>query len=58
MADAGDFSKLALEGAEYVFGHSQPDSYASYLNETRRSVEAIAFCKVVFATANTKSRRP
>ncbi len=42
---AGDFDKLAVQAAEYVYGQSQPGLFARYLTDEGRNDEAIAFAK-------------
>ena len=46
----GDLDKLTNQAAEYVYGRSLPGLYATYLIDSGRNAEAVAFSKSVFAT--------
>src|SRR6202162_1593361 len=54
---AGELNKLTTEAAEYVYAESQPALWATYLINTRRNEDAIAFCRAAFARAD-KADRP
>jgi len=47
---------LTTQAAEYVYGQSQPASYAAYLVNTGRPAEAAAFSKTAFAGASPAER--
>lgn len=53
---ANDLAKLTTEVAEYVYGQSEPALYASYLTETGRDKDAMAFAKEAYATASAADR--
>jgi hypothetical protein len=48
--ESGEFDKLTIQAAEYVYAQSQPVRWATYLNNTGRSEGAIAFAKAVIPT--------
>jgi tetratricopeptide (TPR) repeat protein len=54
---AGELNKLTTVAAEYVYAESQPALWATYLGNTGRNEEAIAFCRGAFARA-AKADRP
>lgn len=45
--EPGEFDKLTVQAAEYVYAQSQPVRWATYLNNTGRSKDAIAFAKAL-----------
>jgi tetratricopeptide (TPR) repeat protein len=53
---AGTLDALTTQAAEYLYGQSQPASYAAYLVNAGRSVEAAAFSKAAFATTDQADR--
>jgi tetratricopeptide (TPR) repeat protein len=53
---AGDLDRLITQGAEYVYGQSQPGLYGTYLTNAGRNAEAYAFIKSAYATANEAER--
>lgn len=54
---AGDLNKLTTVAAEYVYAESEPALWATYLGNTGRNEDAIAFCRAAFARAD-KADRP
>jgi tetratricopeptide (TPR) repeat protein len=54
---AGELNKLTTVAAEYVYAESQPALWATYLGNTGRNEDAIAFCRAAFARAD-KADRP
>jgi tetratricopeptide (TPR) repeat protein len=54
---ASELNKLTTEAAEYVYAESQPALWATYLGQTGRNEDAIAFCRAAFARAD-KADRP
>jgi len=54
---AGELNKLTTVAAEYVYAESQPALWATYLGNTGRNEDAIAFCRAAFARAD-KTDRP
>lgn len=46
---AADLAKLTTQAAEYVYGQSQPATYAVYLTNDGRDAESIAFIQTAFA---------
>ncbi len=46
-----DIDKLTTQAAEYVYGRSQPERYAQYLETSNRDTDAIAFLPGAFARA-------
>jgi tetratricopeptide (TPR) repeat protein len=52
----GELDTLTTQAAEYVYGQSQPASYAAYLVNAGRSAEAVAFSKAAFATTDDADR--
>jgi len=54
---ASELNKLTTEAAEYVYAESQPALWATYLGNTGRNEDAIAFCRAAFARAD-KADRP
>jgi tetratricopeptide (TPR) repeat protein len=53
---AAELRKLTLAAAEYVYAKSQPQRWASYLNETGRNQEAIEFCRSTVASTDSEDR--
>jgi tetratricopeptide (TPR) repeat protein len=53
---AGELDKLAAQAAEYAFGQSEPSLYSSYLFQTGRNAEAVAFIRANFARAAPDDR--
>jgi tetratricopeptide (TPR) repeat protein len=53
----GDLDKLMVQAAEYVYGQSQPGLFASYLIDSERNKEAVAFAQAAFASA-AEGERP
>ena len=54
--DAGDLDKLTNEAAEYVYGRSQPSLYGTYLIDSGRNAEAVAFAKATFGTLSAADK--
>ena len=53
---AADLDPLTAEAAEYVYGRSQPVEYATYLSQTGRSADSLAFLPGAYARATTDQR--
>jgi tetratricopeptide (TPR) repeat protein len=56
---AGKSTELTLltgQAAEYIYGQSQPSLYASYLLDSGRNDEAVAFSKSAYSTAPLSER--
>jgi tetratricopeptide (TPR) repeat protein len=53
---AEDLDLLAGKAAEYVYGQSQPASFAAYLVNAGRSAEAVAFSRSAYAEASAQER--
>ena len=53
----GDLGRLTVQAAEYVYGRSQPDRYASYLVDENRNADAIAFLQRAFPRASSDAER-
>jgi tetratricopeptide (TPR) repeat protein len=49
---ATDLAKLTVEAAEYIYSTSQPGRWATYLSNTGRDEEAIAFCRAAVGSAS------
>jgi len=56
VGGAGDLDKLTTQGAEYIYGQSQPSLYATYLYAQGRYAEAAAFDKATFSTVSGDDR--
>ncbi len=52
-----DLPKLTAQAAEYIYGRSQPVQYATYLVQTGRYADAIAFDQVAFSSASGDEER-
>ena len=52
-----DLQTLIDQAAEYIYGQSQPSLYATYLLNSDRNQDAVAFSKAAYATA-PESERP
>ncbi len=52
-----DLAKLTVQAAEYAYGRSQPVQYATYLIDTGRFAEAIAFDQGAFPRARNDDER-
>jgi hypothetical protein len=48
---ANDLDKLTVQGAEYVYGRSQPYQYAIYLYQSGRAADATAFITAAYGRA-------
>jgi tetratricopeptide (TPR) repeat protein len=53
----GDLDKLTTQAAEYIYGRAQPFQYASYLENTSRDKDALAFLPGAFARAGDDAER-
>jgi tetratricopeptide (TPR) repeat protein len=53
---AMELEKLTVEAAEYVYSHSQPARWATYLVQVNRYEEAIAFCRTAVASTELAER--
>jgi len=53
---ASELPKLSTAAAEYVYSQSEPALYASYLSNSGRDAEAIAFTQSAYAGASPKDR--
>jgi tetratricopeptide (TPR) repeat protein len=51
-----ELDKLTVAASEYVYSKSQPSRWASYLINTERYEEAIAFCRAAVASADPTAR--
>ena len=51
-----ELEKLTTQAAEYVYSKSQPARWATYLSNTGRYDEAIAFCRAAVASADPAER--
>ena len=51
-----ELSMLLNEAAEYVYAQSEPAQWSTYLVNTGRFAEAIAFCKWTYASADPADR--
>jgi tetratricopeptide (TPR) repeat protein len=56
VGGAGDLVKLTTQGAEYIYGQSQPGLYATYLYNAGRYAEAAAFARSAFPIARGEDR--
>jgi len=56
VGGAGDLDKLTTQGAEYIYGQSQPSLYATYLYAQGRYGEAVAFARATFSTVSGNDR--
>jgi tetratricopeptide (TPR) repeat protein len=54
--DANDLDALTVQGAEYVYGRSQPYQYAVYLYQSGRAADAVAFITGAYARAPEDQR--
>ena len=54
---ASELAQLTTQAAEYVYSQSEPALYASYLSNTGRDAETVAFCRAAFGSAS-KTDRP
>jgi tetratricopeptide (TPR) repeat protein len=54
---ASQLSKLTRQAAEHVYAQAQPAAWATYLQNSARYAEAIAFCKAAYLAAD-KADRP
>jgi tetratricopeptide (TPR) repeat protein len=54
---SGEFSKLTIAAAEYVYSQAEPVPWAYYLQNYQRNEEAIEFCRATLAIAD-KAYRP
>ena len=52
-----DLTKLAAQAAEYVYGRSQPQQYATYLNQAGRYNDDISFVQGAFPRAKSDEER-
>lgn len=55
-SSATELEKLTVKAAEYVYSKSQPARWATYLSNTERYVEAIAYCRTAIASADPAER--
>ena len=55
-APATALETLMTQAAEYIYSQSQPARWSSYLNNTQRYAEAIAFCKAAIVNASPELR--
>jgi tetratricopeptide (TPR) repeat protein len=55
-ASAADLAKLTVEAAEYVYSMSQPVRWATFLNNSGRYGEAIAFSQTAIPTVGSEDR--
>ena len=53
---ATELEKLTVQAAEYVYSQSQPERWASYLNDMGRYQESIEFCRTTVASADPDVR--
>jgi tetratricopeptide (TPR) repeat protein len=53
---SGDLQLLTNSAAEYIYGQSEPSLYATYLLDSGRDADAVAFSKAAFATAPLSER--
>jgi tetratricopeptide (TPR) repeat protein len=53
----GDLGKLTVQAAEYVYGRSQPNRYAAYLENENRNADAVAFLQRAFPRASSDEER-
>ena len=52
-----ELTKLTAQAAEYVYGRSQPEQYATYLYQVGRNNDAIAFAQGAFPRARSDEER-
>jgi tetratricopeptide (TPR) repeat protein len=55
-APVTDLAKLTVQAAEYVYSMSQPTRWASFLNNSGRYGEAIAFCRTAIPSVAPDDR--
>ena len=51
-----DIDKLTTEAAEYIYGKAEPSRFATYLNNSARYADAIAFCQSMLHVAAVAER--
>ena len=54
---SGDLEKLAEKAAEYIYGRSQPQAYATYLQSVGRYADSVAFAESAFPRAEDDAAR-
>lgn len=54
---SGDLEKLTVQAAEYVYGRSQPNRYAIYLQDQNRYADTVAFAQSAYPRANNDEMR-
>jgi tetratricopeptide (TPR) repeat protein len=55
-ASGADLAKLTVDAAEYVYSMSQPARWATFLNNSGRYAEAIAFCRTAIPSVAPEDR--
>jgi len=53
---ATELEKVTTQAAEYVYSKSQPARWATYLENMERYEEALAFCRMAIASADSSER--
>ena len=53
---AGDLDTLTAQAAEYIYGQAEPALFATYLVNTGRNADAVAFAKAAYATTSAADR--